>query len=197
MEVHPSRDPSNLRIGTASSGGPWRKSGRRLTPHRSHSSWYTLRTFRPSQRIRSYRLGWNHPGMRDTGSLLTPSWYHIRRHRVTSDEIEVIDDHITRPKDGRFGARTERNLVFRARDSLYQIRIRDDGDSPTSYALLARWSTRRDDWVIISSRKPAEMGISARGREFSEEIYRPIEDELIDVALAFEDSLHDIIESSK
>jgi len=116
---------------------------------------------------------------------------------VTSDEIEVIDDHITRPRDGRFGARTERNLVFRARDSLYQIRIRDDGDSPTSYALLARWSSRKDDWVIISSRKPAEMGISARGREFSEEIYRPIEDELIDVALAFEDSLHDIIESSR
>jgi hypothetical protein len=120
--------------------------------------------------------------------------------REDVDDISVLEDFITPPSvGGRFGARVDRSLMFRAKGGIFQVRIRDDGPIQSSYALLVRWSREREDWVTLSIRKPSEWGLCAVGgangsgsAKHDREFYKPAEDDLIALALDFEDSLQDI-----
>lgn len=106
--------------------------------------------------------------------------------------ITIIEDYITKPLTRVFGTRVDRNLMFRMLGGMYQVRIRDEGSVPSSYALLVRWSREKEDWVTMSIRKPSEWGISAIQKPFNVKIYAPLEDELIDMAERFEEELRDL-----
>lgn len=102
---------------------------------------------------------------------------------------EPVDDYITAPtQHGNFAAVVERNVVFEANGTLYQVRIQRS--SSHDYALLNRWSAGKEDWSIVAKRRPSEYGIVGYGpsTRFDPDAFKDVVDNLVDMAYDFEEA---------
>lgn len=102
-------------------------------------------------------------------------------------DVEPIDDYITAPThDGRFASVVERNLVFEADGTVYQIRLQRSAQH--DYALLNRWSAGKEDWSIVAKRRPSDYGIQGYfPARFDPDAFKDVEDDLIEMAYRFEE----------
>lgn len=110
---------------------------------------------------------------------------HNSRQAGTADTT-FIDDYTTGPTNsGQFASVVERNVIFEADSTLYQVRIQRSAQH--DYALLNRWSAHKEDWSIVAKRRPSEYGIAAfYPARFDSAAFDEVIEELIDMAYLFE-----------
>lgn len=101
---------------------------------------------------------------------------------------EPIDDYVTQATpSGQFASVVERNFVFAANGTLFQVRIQRSAQH--DYALLNRWSAHKEDWSIVAKRRPSEYGIQGHyPARFDRDAFAPVIDDLVDMAYDFEES---------
>lgn len=102
-------------------------------------------------------------------------------------DTDPIDDYITAPlPNGAFAPVVERNLVFEADGTVFQIRLQRSAQH--DYALLNRWSAGKEDWSIVAKRRPSDYGIQGYfPARFDPDAFKDVEDDLIDLAYRFEE----------
>lgn len=97
-----------------------------------------------------------------------------------------IDDYVTAPTpSGQFASVVERNLVFEAGGTVYQVRIQRSAQH--DYGLLNRWSAGKEDWSIVAKRRPSEYGIVGHfPARHDPAAFDELVDDLIEMAHGFE-----------
>lgn len=110
---------------------------------------------------------------------------------------EPIDDYITdATPSGQFASVVERNFVFQANGTVFQVRLQRSAQH--DYALLNRWSAGKEDWSIIAKRRPSEFGIQGYyPARFDTQAFAPVINYLVEMAYDFEQSFEEQRAGSK